>query len=102
MKVQVHSAAEAADLILEDAMRFDTWADASESEFSHAQDLAAFYAANQRQFGYKAGVNSGHGKVEAVLPQKLVTLLDQQNPGWMDDEKEWNRFINGEGKIFKT
>lgn len=102
MQIQVHTRQEAEGLIAEDAHRFDQWAADSDAEFRNARALAAFYAANQRQFGYKPGRNSGHGKVEAVLPMKLVHLLDRVNPGWMDDDREWERFIKGEGRWFTT
>lgn len=52
-----------------------------------------FYRAHNRQWGYKPGVNSGNGKLEARIPAHLLTVLMQHEPDLISDDKRWERFI---------
>lgn len=52
-----------------------------------------FYREKQRQWGYKPGLNTGHGKVEARIPAHLLTVLMQHEPDLISDNKRWERFM---------
>lgn len=52
-----------------------------------------FYRENGRQWGQKAGVNTGDGKLEARIPAHLLTVLMQHEPDLLTDNKTWDRFI---------
>ena len=52
-----------------------------------------FYREHNRQWGYKPGVNTGNGKLEARIPAHLLTVLMQHEPDLILDDKIWERFM---------
>lgn len=53
-----------------------------------------FFRENHRQWGYKAGVNSGNGQLEARIPAKLYYATLQKDPHFVEDDRAWDTFIS--------
>ena len=57
------------------------------------QDYRKFMEENQVQMGRKAGVNSGNGYLEAIIPAKLWQALEARDPEFFSDPKKWEKFL---------
>lgn len=58
-----------------------------------------FWAENQTQWGAKPGVNTGNGRLEAMIPPKLWMMMIQRDPDLLHDDNKWNKFINSHKEL---
>ncbi len=70
------------------------WTDMVGRQIIDIQGQKNYWAENQTQWGYKAGVNTGHGYIEAKVPAKLWMMLTQRDPDLLHDDHKWNKFIH--------
>ena len=71
----------------------DEWGRRLDSQLPAAFEEASIIRDLAKPINYRAGVNSGDGRVAAVLPQTLFHVLLQKDPDLLTDEVKWKRFL---------
>lgn len=93
MKIYAQTREEAKDLVDFELKNAEEWGKRLELSIDLVHETNKFWRENSRQWGYRPGVNSGNGKLEARIPERLLYVLLQHEPDLLTDDKVWNRFI---------
>lgn len=70
------------------------WADRSVLAADYVNETNKFFRENSRQWGYKKGVNSGNGKLEARIPEYVLYMKLQEDPAFLQDDKSFEKWLN--------